>query len=87
MHESSLTADLISTIEQIAEKNNSHRVIGVKIQLGALANISAEHFREHFEHGAAGSLAEDADLEIVVSEDIEDPNAQSVVLIDIDLEL
>lgn len=87
MHELSLIADLISRIEQIARNNNSRRVIGVKIQLGALSNISEQHFREHFKHGAAGSMAENADLEIVVSEDIEDPNAQVVVLIDLNLEL
>ncbi|MBD3232475.1 MAG: hydrogenase maturation nickel metallochaperone HypA [candidate division Zixibacteria bacterium] len=85
MHEFSLLEDLLNKIKQIASENNSKQVVGVKIRIGALAHISAAHFREHFEHASSGTVAEGAELEITTSEDQEDPNAQDILLESVEL--
>ena len=55
-------------------------MVGVAVWIGALAHISASHFREHFEDGSRGSLAQGARLDIEVSDDPEHPQAQDILL-------
>ena len=55
--------------------------------LGALSQFSAGHFRAHFDNEARGTAAQGAALHIAVSEDIEHPRAQSVVIQSVDLEI
>lgn len=85
MHEFSLLKDLLGKIKAIAEENTSEKVIGVKVKLGALAHISPEHFREHFNHAVVGTLAEDAKLEIETLTDMSDPHAQEIILDSVEL--
>ena len=85
MHEFSLLKDLLGKIKAIAEENASDKVIGVKVKLGALAHISPEHFREHFNHAVVGTLAEGAKLEIETLTDMSDPHAQEVILDSVEL--
>lgn len=80
MHEHSLIANLLSRIEAIAREQNATRVVGVSVWIGALAHISAGHFREHFEAGSRGSLAEGARLDIELSADADHPQAQDIRL-------
>lgn len=80
MHEFSLIADLLRKIEALARSEHADRVTAVRVRIGALAHISAGHFREHFVRGARGTPAEDARLDIEVSEDISDPSAQDILL-------
>jgi len=83
MHEHSLMADLMRKIETIAGKQE---VVGVKVKLGALSHISAEHFRGHFLRAAAGTCAEQARLDIEVLTDIHDPQAQEILLDSLEIE-
>ncbi len=80
MHEHSLIANLLSRIDAIAREHSATRVVGVAVWIGALAHISASHFREHFEDGSRGSLAQGARLDIEVSDDPEHPQAQDILL-------
>lgn len=86
MHEASLLKDLMSKIITVAGANDSRRVIGVKVKLGALSHISEGHFREHFERMAEGTIAAHARLDIDVSSDITDPQAQDIMLESVELE-
>jgi hydrogenase nickel incorporation protein HypA/HybF len=87
-HEFSLMADLMRKISEIAHRETPEtKVTGVKIRLGALAHISADHFREHFVQAARGSIAEGARLEIDESDDMGDPHAQDIMLESVELEL
>lgn len=79
MHEASLIKDLMRQILAVAEKEGGD-VIGVSVWLGALSHMSPEHFREHYEQAAAGTIAEDAALDIESSNDMDHPKAQGVVL-------
>ena len=49
-------------------------------------SISADHFREHFVHAAQNTQMNGASLEIELCEDVNDPNAQDIQLISIDVE-
>ena len=80
MHEHSLIANLLTRIDAVARQENAVRVVGVKVWLGALCHISASDFREHFEDGSRGSLADGARLDIEVSDDPGHPQAQDILL-------
>ena len=80
MHEASLIADLLHQIMAIMWQQGTGRVVGVTVKLGALSHISPAHFREHFVHGARGTIAEGARLTFEIGHDPGDPRAQDVVL-------
>ena len=85
MHEHSLMADLLRKIEQVAADNNAERVTRVRVWLGALSHITPEHFREHFEDSTRGTLAEGAELEVETSDDDTHPEAQQILLRNLDV--
>ena len=85
MHEMSLMNNLLAKIEQVANENKATRVSKVCVTIGALAHISEDHFREHFVEGTTGTLAENAELVVTMNDDINDPNAQEILLTSIDV--
>ncbi|WP_018937484.1 MULTISPECIES: hydrogenase maturation nickel metallochaperone HypA [unclassified Thioalkalivibrio] len=85
MHEFSLMADLMRKIEQVAAEHDAARVTRVRVWLGALAHITPEHFREHFEDGTRGTVAEGAELEVETSDDETHPEAQQILLRSLDV--
>lgn len=86
MHEASLMKDLIRRIDETALRENARRVTGLSVWLGALSHMSESHFIEHFEEAATGGIAEGARLNITVSDDIDHPNAQDVVVESVEVE-
>lgn len=84
-HELSLISNLLNKIEMVAREQRAVRVTKVCVKLGALSHISADHFRGHFTDGVRGTLAEGAVLEIEESGDVNDPQAQQIVLKTIDV--
>jgi len=85
MHELSLISDLLKKIQMVAEQEGAEKVALVRVWIGALAHISAGHFREHFTEGSAGTLAQNAKLEIEMSNDITHPQAQDILLLSVDV--
>ena len=85
MHEFSLLNSLFNKIETVTRENNAERATKIRIQLGALAHISPEHFREHFDDAKVGTSAENAYLEIFLTDE-EHPQAQEIVLESLELE-
>jgi len=86
MHEMSLINDLVNKIESIAKEQNASHITKATVRLGALSHISADHFRGHFVDGTKGTVAEGAELDIEVSDDLKDPNAQDILLLSVDVE-
>lgn len=86
MHEQSLIINLLKHIESIAKENGARKVKSIKIKLGALSHTSPEHFREHFDPLAKGTVADGADLEFLISDDPEDPYAQDILIDSIDIQ-
>ena len=56
MHERALMVDLMRKIEVEALAAGGGRVTRVRVRLGALSHLTAEHFREHFEMRPEGPL-------------------------------
>jgi Zn finger protein HypA/HybF involved in hydrogenase expression len=87
MHETGLVRDLIHRLDKIAHDANAQRVTRAEIWLGALSHMSTSHFRHHFEEESPGTLAENAALTIELSEDPYHPDAQSVIMRNVELEM
>ena len=80
MHEKALMEDLMAKILAVAEAEGGARVTRIAVWLGALSHFTPEHFREHFDDAARGTLAEGARVEVTLDDDLTDPRAQGVVL-------
>jgi hydrogenase nickel incorporation protein HypA/HybF len=78
---------VMTRLEALAREEHATRVKRVRVWLGALSHLSPEHFREHFEHASRGTVAENAAVDIVLSNDLTDPRAQEVVLESVDVEV
>ncbi len=87
MHEKHLMDDLIRKIEATARSEGTGRVVRIRVRLGALSHFTPEHFREHFDDAARGTVAEGAEVAAELGADPTDPDAQSVVLEEIEVEL
>ena len=87
MHETGLIRDLVRRLEAAAYEAGAARVTGATVWLGALSEMSPEHFLEHFVEEVHGTVAEGATLTLDVSNDIQHSAAQSVMLQSVDLEV
>jgi hydrogenase nickel incorporation protein HypA/HybF len=86
MHEHGVMRTLMRRIEETARAEKARRVVGVSVILGPLSHMTVEHFGEHFEQAAAGTIAEGATLHVSTSSDIRDPRAADVLLDGIEVE-
>ena len=86
MHEFSLIHDLLEKISSVAREHGSTKVTGAKVKLGALAHISPSHLQEHFAEAAVGTVADGAQLEVVLNPDEKDEYAQDILLESVDVE-
>jgi len=86
MHEMSLINNLLHKIESIAKEQKADHITSVRVRLGALSHISADHFKGHFIDGVKGTIAEGALLNIEVSDDLHDPQAQDIMLLSVAVE-
>jgi hydrogenase nickel incorporation protein HypA/HybF len=84
MHETGIIRDLVHRVEVAAFDAGAEGVSRVEVWLGALSQMSAEHFREHFDAEVRGTLAEGATLKLEVSNDLNHPQAHSVMLRSVD---
>jgi hydrogenase nickel incorporation protein HypA/HybF len=86
VHEKHLTEDLVRKLESIAAAEGGRRVTRIRVRLGALSHFTPEHFREHFDEAAAGTIAEGAEVQAELTTDPTAPGAQDVFLETLELE-
>lgn len=86
MHETSLIPDLMEKIARVARENDARKITAVELTIGALAGISPDHLREHFDEAAAGTGAEGAELRISVAEDPMAEDAFAIRLVAVEVE-
>lgn len=86
MHEMSLMKDLMAKVITVVRDNHARRAVSVDVWLGALSHISPDHFTEHYVEAARGTVGEGARLNITTSDDVDDPNAQEILLKNIEVE-
>jgi hydrogenase nickel incorporation protein HypA/HybF len=87
VHEKHLTEDLVRELETLASAEEGTRVTRIRVRLGALSHFTPDHFREHFEDAARGTLAEGALVEAELMTDPTASGAQGVLLETVELEL
>jgi hydrogenase nickel incorporation protein HypA/HybF len=87
VHEKRLMDDLIAKIESEAGTAGARRVTRVRVRLGALSHFTEAHFREHFVDAARGGIAEGARVETELRTNPTEPEAQGVVLEEIEVEV
>ena len=78
--------DVLARVEQAALADGAARVTRVDVRLGALSHFTPEHFLEHFEDAARGTIAEGAVVVASVESDISHPRASDVVLESVEVE-
>ncbi len=86
MHEQALIAAVVRQLEEVAATEDASRITAVRVWCGALSHFTPEHFREHFERAAAGTVAEGAEVIVDVSEDATDPDASGVRVVSVEVE-
>lgn len=77
--------DFVHMVEDIAHIYHAHHVESITVGLGARCNITPTYFRQHFSSAAEHTLAEDAELIFVASEDTSDKHACDVTLLEIEV--
>jgi hydrogenase nickel incorporation protein HypA/HybF len=79
--------DLLRAVEATAREEGARRVTRISVRLGVLSHFTEEHFREHFEDAAKGTLAEGAEVDVALRTDPTERDAQGVVLESVEVEL
>jgi len=80
VHERALIADVVRAVEEAVHAAGATRVTAVAVRLGALSHFTPEHFRQHFDDAARGTIAEGAEVHASVEPALDDPRARDVVL-------
>jgi hydrogenase nickel incorporation protein HypA/HybF len=80
MHEKALMDDLMAKILEVANTEGGARVTRIRVHLGALSHFTPEHFREHFDDAARGTLAEGAEIDAELGTDLTAAHATGVLL-------
>lgn len=64
MHELAVCQGLMGQVEQIARRENAERITRILLSIGPLSGVEATLLKDAFPIAAAGTVAEDADLDI-----------------------
>jgi hydrogenase nickel incorporation protein HypA/HybF len=87
VHERAVMTDVMNQIDLIAMQEGASRVTLVAVRLGALSHFTPQHFLEHFQDVSRGTIAEGAQIEAVVDDDLTDSAARDVILERMEIEL
>lgn len=80
MHERALMDDLLRKVVAVAEAEGAGSVARIRVRLGALSHFTPEHFVEHWVDASRGTIAEGAEVDASLDEDLAGEAAQGVVL-------
>lgn len=86
MHEQALMADVVRKVEAVAAGEGAGRVVRLQVRLGALSHFTPEHFREHFADVSRGTIAEGAEIDATIDDDVSSERAQDVILESVEVE-
>jgi hydrogenase nickel incorporation protein HypA/HybF len=80
VHERALMDDLVRKVLAVAEAEDASSVTRIRVRLGALSHFTPEHFVEHWVDATSGTLAEGAEVDAAMDDDLSGEAAQGVVL-------
>jgi hydrogenase nickel incorporation protein HypA/HybF len=72
--------DLVRKVLAVAQTERATSVSRIRVRLGALSHFTPEHFVEHWVDATRGTLAEGAEVDATVDDDLAGEAAQGVVL-------
>jgi hydrogenase nickel incorporation protein HypA/HybF len=72
--------DLVRKVLAVAEAERATSVTRIRVRLGALSHFTPEHFLEHWVDATRGTLAENAEVDARLDDDLAGDAAQGVVL-------
>jgi len=67
MHELSVCLSLLEEVKRVARENNAGSVTRIIVRIGPLSGVEPDLLRNAYPIAAAGTVAENADLEIEVA--------------------
>jgi Zn finger protein HypA/HybF involved in hydrogenase expression len=85
MYESVFVHELLDRIEVIAIELHSRKITGVKVRIGASAQVSAERLHEQFTRAAQHTVAHGARLDIETTPEVTPPPARRFVLENVEI--
>jgi hydrogenase nickel incorporation protein HypA/HybF len=77
--------DLVRKVTAVAAAEDAVSVTRIRVRLGALSHFTPEHFVEHWVDASRGTVAEGAEVDARLDEDLEGEAAQGVVLESVDV--
>jgi hydrogenase nickel incorporation protein HypA/HybF len=72
--------DLVRKVLAVAAAEDAASVTRIRVRLGALSHFTPEHFVEHWQDAAHGTVAAEATVEATPDGDLTGPAAAGVVL-------
>jgi hydrogenase nickel incorporation protein HypA/HybF len=86
MHEEAMLQDLRRKLVEVVGQEGGPRVLRVRLWVGALSHVSEEQLRRQWSRVVEGTGAHSAALDVTTSGDLNDPRAQGLVLLSVDVE-
>ena len=86
MHEEAQLHDVIRKAEEVARREGAERVTRVRLWVGARSHLAGPELRERWAHAVTGTSLAGAEVEIELSPDRLDPNAEHVMLRSLDVD-
>jgi len=75
--------DLLRRVQEVLRREGAEGALRVRVRLGALAHCTEEGLRGRWSLAVRDTALAQAQLDVDVSHDLNDPRAQSIVLEDI----
>ena len=72
--------DLVAKVVAVAEAEGATSVARIRVRLGALSHFTPEHFVEHWQDASRDTVAEGAQVDATMDDDLAGEAAQGVVL-------
>ncbi|MGA8664300.1 MAG: hydrogenase maturation nickel metallochaperone HypA [Thermoplasmata archaeon] len=83
MHEETLLRDLRRKVEEIGRREGGVPIRRVRVWVGALSHVRPSTLEERWPEVVDGTPAEGSRLEVEVSDDLSDPMAQGIRLVEL----
>ncbi|HYA70606.1 MAG TPA: hydrogenase/urease maturation nickel metallochaperone HypA [Thermoplasmata archaeon] len=86
MHEEALLHDVVRKAEEVVRREGPGRVTRVRLWVGARSHLAGPEFEARWAHAVSGTVLSGAPIEVELSEDRSDPNAESILLRSLDID-
>lgn len=87
MHEVKLVQDLIAKVATEAQKHRAVEVLTIEVWRGALCHCTVDQLADLFVELSEGTVAEGAHLLVHESDDPDDPRANDLLLVSVEMEV